>query len=114
MSDPTVTDEHGTVWTWTGEIWRSTDGREMYTEQLRDQRGPCRPAPQIIRTPAELEALDPMTVVYTPKRDTPVCAGDFLDDIRHDPDYADDLPAVKVAEGAHVRACREALEGGTT
>lgn len=69
-------------------------------------------SPQIIRTPAELEALDPMTVVYTPKGDTPVCAGDFLDDIRYDPDYADDLPAVKVAEGAHLRACREALEGG--
>lgn len=72
------------------------------------------PAPQIIRTPAELEALDPMTVVYTPKRDNPVFVGDFVADIHYDPHYADDLPAVKVAEGTHLRACREALEGETT
>lgn len=70
------------------------------------------PAPQVIHTVTDLEALDPLTVVYTPDRDMPACAGDFLDDIRYDPDYADDLLAVKVASGAHLRACREALEGG--
>lgn len=72
------------------------------------------PAPQIIRTVEELEALDPLTVVYTPNRDSPVFVGDFVADIHYDPDYADDLPAVVVTSGEHVRACREALEGETT
>ena len=67
-------------------------------------------APQIIRTVEELEALDPLTVVYTTDRDAPMCASDLLDDIDYDPYYADDLPAVVVATAEQVRAARKALE----
>ena len=67
-------------------------------------------APTIIRTVEELEALDPDTAVYTPGRDDPVFVGDFLSDIRYDQDYADDLPAVVIRDGAEVRAARKALE----
>lgn len=66
--------------------------------------------PTIIRTVAELEALDPDTAVYTPRRDDPVFVGDFLSDIRYDQNYADDLPAVVIAPDDQVRAARKALE----
>jgi hypothetical protein len=68
------------------------------------------PAPQIVRTPAELEALDPDTVL-SPLLGTIVLypreVRDFMEVAR------DCLPAVVVASGEHVRACREALEGAT-
>ncbi|MGP9622551.1 hypothetical protein ACT3S7_06170 [Corynebacterium sp. AOP34-AQ2-28] len=73
-------------------------------QELADA-GLLAPDPQIIRTPAELEALDPDTLVldaagYTVRYGSQVGRWD--------------LPAVVVASGEHVRACREALEGETT
>lgn len=74
------------------------------------------PAPQIIRTPADLEALAPDTLVlYFDKSGF----GEFweahlaLYSINHTVGGAR-LPVVVVASGEHVRACREALEGETT
>lgn len=67
------------------------------------------PAPQTISTVEELGALDPDTVVLDG-------VGEIYP-VRYYLDADDDekmiyeryLPAAKVAEGAHVRACREAL-----
>ncbi|WP_420100163.1 hypothetical protein [Corynebacterium sp.] len=72
------------------------------------------PAPQIIRTPAELEALDPDTVIQPPLTEfsewprtmTPEVMRYYISTFE-----GSWFPAVKVAEGAHLRACREALEG---
>lgn len=66
--------------------------------------------PVIVKTPEELEALDPLTVIYATDRDMPMCASDLLDDIGYDPYYADDLPAVVIATGEQVRAARKSLE----
>ncbi|MGO1992982.1 MAG: hypothetical protein ACTH2Y_14240 [Corynebacterium sp.] len=64
------------------------------------------PDPQIIRTPAELEALDPHMVVID--RYDVYTAREYIDADRHgQKGYERDLPAVAV----DVRACREALEG---
>ncbi|MGN0097205.1 MAG: hypothetical protein ACI38U_14220 [Corynebacterium sp.] len=65
------------------------------------------PAPQIIRTPAELEALDPDALLMTQD-------GNIFYAAAKGRLFEHDLPAVVVASGEHVRACREALEGGTT
>ena len=58
------------------------------------------PAPQIIRTDDDYEALDPDSLVLdrTGRVDTPINMWR--------------VPAVVVASGETVRACREALEGG--
>ena len=85
----------------------SRNTRQSYQSRIGTWFGT---APQIIRTVEELEALDPLTVVYTTDRDAPMCASDLLDDIDYDPYYADDLPAVVVATGAQVRAAQKALE----
>ncbi|MGV0868712.1 hypothetical protein [Corynebacterium kalidii] len=67
------------------------------------------PSPQIIRNAQELEALDPDTLLINRDEDEGVLtARDLLSCGKI---YrAEWLPAVKVAEGAHVRACREAPE----
>lgn len=70
--------------------------------------------PQIIRTVEELEALDPDTLIQPPLTafsEWPqiLTAAGLLDAIRTW--EGPWLPAVKITEGAHVRACREALEG---
>jgi hypothetical protein len=62
------------------------------------------PDPQIIRTPAELEALDPDTLVLDPAGYT-VRYGSQVNRW--------DLPLAIVREGAEVRACREALGEAT-
>lgn len=69
------------------------------------------PAPQIVRTPADLEALDPDTVVLDGIGETyPVRA--FLDAGEYEKQIFERyLPAVVVRDGAGVRACREALGG---
>lgn len=63
------------------------------------------PAPQIVRTPADLDALDGDEVLVH-----------YTGVVRYACDtYPDvDLPAVVVASGDHVLACREALEGGNS
>ncbi|MGP9622223.1 hypothetical protein ACT3S7_04480 [Corynebacterium sp. AOP34-AQ2-28] len=63
------------------------------------------PDPQIIRTPAELEALDPDTLLMSQGKACAWTARSLV---------GTDLPAVVVATAEHVRACREALEGETT
>lgn len=62
-------------------------------------------APQIIRAPAELDNLDPDTLL----RYSGVDGG-----YEHAANvYFDDLPAIVVCTGEHYRASREELEGGT-
>lgn len=70
--------------------------------------------PQIIRTPAELKALDPDTILQPPLTafsEWPqiLTAAGLLGAIRTW--EGPWLPTVKVAEGAHLSACRDALEG---
>ncbi|MEJ6549867.1 hypothetical protein PQI66_09955 [Corynebacterium sp. USCH3] len=84
---------------------------DIITRELR-----ITPAPQIIRTPAELEALDPETIVQRPpqypgQHSRTEHASDLLYIVQR---WGTDkhLPAVVVASGERVRACREALEGG--
>ncbi|OLT55864.1 hypothetical protein BJF89_13840 [Corynebacterium sp. CNJ-954] len=67
--------------------------------------------PEIIYTPAELEALDPDTVLNDASGAVDTAEGmqwavgrGWLAPV---------FPAVVVASGAHLRACREALEGET-
>lgn len=91
-------------WEWTGD---ETPGEQI--QEAAEGHGLLTPAPQIIRTVEELEALDPLTVVYTTDRDTPVCAGDLIDDIDYDTYYAEDIPAAVIATAAQVRAARKAL-----
>ena len=59
------------------------------------------PAPTIIRTVEELEALDPDTLLTTPDKACAWTAGSL---------FGTDLPAVVVATAAQVRAARKALE----
>ncbi|WP_291479840.1 hypothetical protein [Corynebacterium sp.] len=93
---------------------------DIYPDDLRRwlhalaDAGLLAPDPQIIRTPAELEALDPDTLIQPPLTafsEWPqiITAAVLLGAIRTW--EGPWLPAVKVAEGAHLRACREALEG---
>lgn len=77
------------------------------------------PAPQIIRTVDELEALDPDTLVCSVGHND---HGDLARAARYIlfaygdalPPGRWPLPAVVVASGGQVRACWEALEGETT
>ncbi|WP_312981021.1 hypothetical protein [Corynebacterium sp.] len=70
------------------------------------------PEPQIIRTPAELEALDPDAAFLDSAGEISL-GSDYHDGGYDEKDwYHSDLPAVVVASGEHVRACRKALEGG--
>lgn len=87
-------------------IYRSLSGKygdfghqEDVAQALADD-GLLAPAPQIIRTDDEYDALDPDSIVLDDKGRVRLATSMWR------------LPAVKVAEGAHVRACREALEGG--
>lgn len=82
-------------------------------QELADA-GLLAPAQQIIRTPAELSALDPGTVVLDGIGEIfPV--RDYLDADEYEKlIYERHLPAVEVSTGSHYRACREALEGETT
>lgn len=73
--------------------------------------------PVIVKTVAELEALDPECLVYDSTMmfwqvQDARAYNEWGEVIGWDADYISDLPAVKVAEGAHLRACREALDGG--
>lgn len=84
-----------------------------------DADGHLAPAPQIIRTAQELDALDDDTLLSTVAEHD---RGDLARSARmirrcyltDDEDQAWPLPAVVVASGAHVRKCRETLEGETT
>ena len=67
------------------------------------------PAPQIIRTVEELEALDPDTVVWPRRHYGPYPVGTITPDPL-DPDWTPPLPAVVIRDGAGVRAARKALE----
>lgn len=104
MTDQTdqtpVTDDDRLAHRWESEVEKHPS---VYGELERATARAIRahvPAPQLIRTPAELEALDPDSIV--------------LDRSGHLLTHRDRLPAVVVASGEHVRACREALEGETT
>lgn len=92
-------------WDWDGE---GTLGQQI--QEAAESHNLTQARPRIIRTIAELEALDPDTLLISPHRDYPISAGDFLHEIEWDIDYADDLPAVKIATGEQVRAARRALE----
>ncbi|MGP5931645.1 hypothetical protein [Corynebacterium glyciniphilum] len=82
---------------------------KAHEEHLKRRREEA--APQIIRTPAELRALDRDTVIEKP--------GTVIRTARQAINVAGHwgvgavLPAVVVATGEHLRACREALEGAT-
>lgn len=76
-------------------------------DRLSDD-GLLAPTPQIIRTPAELEALDPDTALLD---DGTVV---FVEEVVGNKYWKVAFPAVVVASGERVRACREALEGETT
>ncbi|MGP5930307.1 hypothetical protein [Corynebacterium glyciniphilum] len=67
--------------------------------------------PVIVKTHADLEALDPDTLLLPEDFNSPITrqSMDSFGITVSDAHYA-----VVVAEGAHVRACREALEGETT
>lgn len=76
---------------------------------MLDADGLLMPAPQIIRTVEELEALDPETPIWS-RNAGYLDVAEFLNAIEYDIDYADDLPAVVVLPAEQVRAAREALE----
>ncbi|MEY8565178.1 hypothetical protein AALF15_01220 [Corynebacteriaceae bacterium 7-707] len=86
-----------------------------FAQALADA-GLLAPAPRIIRTPAELEALDPDTVLQPPLNENSewprVISAESLQWAMRTWG-ATFLPAVVVTTGEHVRTCREALEGGT-
>ena len=67
------------------------------------------PAPQIIRTVEELEALDPDTAVWLARHYVPYTVGTIVPD-PFDPEWTPPLPAVVVATAEQVRAARKALE----
>lgn len=66
-------------------------------------------APQIIRTVAELEALDPDTVVWPARHYGPYTVRTLTPD-PFDPYWTPPLPGVVIRDGAEVRAARKALE----
>lgn len=66
--------------------------------------------PQIVRTVADLEALDKDGVVLSPHRDDLTVVREFLEEISYDEDYADDLPAVVVVDGGDMRSRRSVVE----
>lgn len=71
--------------------------------------GRLAPAPQIIRTVEELEALDPDTVVWPAQHYGPYTVGTIAPD-PFNTYWTPPLPAVVVAPADQVRAAREALE----
>ncbi|WP_291475719.1 hypothetical protein [Corynebacterium sp.] len=71
--------------------------------------GHLTPAPQIIRTVEELEALDPDTVVWPVRHYAPYTVSSMTPD-PFNADWTPPLPAVVIREGAEVRAARKALE----
>lgn len=66
--------------------------------------------PQVVRTVAELEALDPDTVVWPARHYGPYTVGTLVPD-PFNPHWTPPLPAVVIREGAEVRAAQEALGG---
>lgn len=71
--------------------------------------GHLTPAPQIIRTVEELEALDPDTVVWPARHYGPYAVGTLTPD-PFDTYWTPPLPAVVIRDGAEVRAAQKALE----
>lgn len=69
------------------------------------------PAPQIIRTVEELEALDPETVV-TPSPEDMVTVEVLLDELRHF-GWTPPFPLAVITPAAQVRAARKALRKET-
>lgn len=65
--------------------------------------------PQIIRTVAELEALDPETVVWPARHYGPYTVGTIVLD-PFNTELTPPLPAVVIRDGADVRAARKAME----
>lgn len=92
------------------QIIRQVDGnRDLGAGALAEAILDRLPAPQIIRTVAELEALDPDTVVVNASGDARA-ADEAITQHRYR--TLDDviLPAVVVTPAAQVRAARKALE----
>lgn len=96
------------------QVIKLTDRRASPMDMARalDAAGLLTPAPQIIRTVEELEALDKMTVLMDSDEGYPLSLvwEWFDDDGTPWPDSQKDFPAVVVATGESVRAAREALE----
>lgn len=80
----------------------------VFAQALADA-GLLTPAPQIIRTVEELEALDPDTVVWPAQHYGPYTVGTIAPD-PFNTYWTPPLPAVVVAPADQVRAAREALE----
>lgn len=109
-------------------ILEYTDGTgRIYSEQeeglwnIADRTAAAlTPTPQIVHTVEELEALDGDTLLSTVSendlgglaRSASHILACYGTQLRNNPDQWP-LPAVVVATGEHVRACREALEGAT-
>ena len=93
-----ILEPHAEMW-WTGSKEAAQD---------LDRNGLLAPAPQIVRTPADLEALDPKTWLVDEDGET-MTAEEWMETSY--PEYEGESLSV-FAEASHVRACREALEGG--
>lgn len=86
------------------QLRKAIKDRWKLAPAVLDREGLLVPDPQIIRTPAELEALDPDTLVLDSAGYT----------VRYGSNLSRwDLPLALIREGAEVRACREALGEAT-
>lgn len=88
---------------------RITGLTETQVVHLLEQDNLLVPDPQIIRTPADLEALDPDTLLIPEGFNSPITR-QSMDNFGITVSGAH--YAVVVASGEYTRACREALEGG--
>lgn len=92
------------IWTDEGTL----RGTVTEAAQALKDAGRLTPAPQIIRTVEELEALDPDTMVWG-RHYGPYAVGALTPD-PFIPEWTPPLPAVVICEAADVRAARKALE----
>ena len=94
-------------------VYESCYGRNLHPGQVSsivrglNDAGLLAPDVQIIRTPEELEALDPDTAVISAENGAAYYVKNLAD--RHTKTFLY-VPAVVIATGAQVRAAREAME----
>lgn len=92
-------------WDWDGE---GTLGQQI--QEAAESHNLTQARPRIIRTIAELEALDPETVVVCRRWSKYETVEDLLKYIYSDRNFAAALPAVVVIPAEQVRVARKALE----